>query len=346
MDANVIERRNNDLLDLVKFILSFVVVAIHTHLFDPYLYPWLTLATPLFFIISSYLFFQKLNACEYDRQTLLLLKRFVLRNLKLYAFWFVVLFPVNIFIYDWFDYGLLRGIVNILQNILVGSTFIASWFLSALIIGITIVFFASRTFSNTSILIIGSILYVLVSMRSSYMFLFTDLPLGFLEGIANYESIMNSPVNSFPAGLFWIICGKLFADGYFSKFKIKESIIVLVISAVLLLTEWILIWHFSDKSSRDLYFMTAPCALAIFSILIQLKQINLRYAREMRKISIIIYASHGTLVRGLSYIFGLLDWSVPSFVTFVIVSAACSCLGILILYLEKKKYFKWLKYSH
>ena len=42
MDGINIQKRNYDLLDLVKLILSFMVVAIHSGLFDPYLYPWLS----------------------------------------------------------------------------------------------------------------------------------------------------------------------------------------------------------------------------------------------------------------------------------------------------------------
>lgn len=47
---------NYDVLDLAKFVLAFFVVAIHTSFFPKYLYPWLRVAVPLFFIISSFVF--------------------------------------------------------------------------------------------------------------------------------------------------------------------------------------------------------------------------------------------------------------------------------------------------
>ena len=346
MDTSIAKKQNNDLLDLLKFILSFVIVAIHTQLFDPYLYPWLRLAVPLFFIVSSYLFFSKINACTSNNEKLIALKNFVLRNLKLYAFWFVVLFPFNIFLRGWFDNGFWSGLLNIIQGFFLGSTFVASWFIMALIIGVTVIFFASKKLSNKTLVIIGIVLFVLICLRSSYMFLFKDFPLGILEAVVHYENVMNSPVNSFPAGIFWIICGKMFADGCFKRFKIKESSIILAASLGLLLTEWLLLKHFSGNFNKDFYLMLAPCSIAIFNILIQLKPINLKYSREMRKFSIIIYASHGTVIPGLKYLFKLAGWTAPSIVTYLLTCGICVGAAFLILYLENKKYFTWLKYSH
>lgn len=343
--------KNNDLLDLVKLILAFMVVAIHSGLLDPVLYPWLRLAVPLFFIISSYLFFMRVNACQDGHDKYLVLKSFVLRNLKLYAFWFIALLPITIYIRNWFYSGFWNGILTIFKSFILASTFIASWFIIALIIGITIIFFASKKVNNTSLFTIGLILYILISIRSSYMFLFKDIKslTELFEGVVSYESVMNSPVNSFPAGIFWIICGKIFADGKV-KVRIKTSSVVLSVSVVLLFAEWFLIKYFSDKYNNDFYIMLAPCVLAIFNILIQLKPINLKYAREMRKISIIIYASHGSAIPVLRKILEATVGNIPSVATsiilFILTTLVCVGGAILILHMEKYKYLKWLKYSH
>ena len=53
--------KKSDILDLTKYILSFMIVAIHLELWPNILYPWLRLAVPLFFMISSYILFSKLN---------------------------------------------------------------------------------------------------------------------------------------------------------------------------------------------------------------------------------------------------------------------------------------------
>ena len=339
------EKQGMDILDLVKLILSFMVVAIHSSLFDPYLYPWLRLAVPLFFIISSYLFFKKVNGCAHSKERNQALKDFALRNLKLYAFWFIVLFPVTGFLRGWFSMDGEAAVINIIINFFIGSTFVASWFISALIIGVIIIFIASKKVNNTVLLVFGVVLYLLISIRCSYMFVFKDWT-DMLYAVAKFEAYTNSPINSFPAGSPWIIFGKLFADGYFSKIKIKPSAITLGGGAVLLFTEWFLVYCFSGKYNKDFYIMLLPCCLAIFNILIQLKPISIKHAKHMRKISVFVYASHGTLLPCIGYAFKYIGITVPSVVKYVLALIICVSAALLVLVLEKYKYLKWLKYSH
>lgn len=335
---------NMDLIDLVKLILSFVIVAIHTQLFDPVLYPWTRLAVPLFFMISSYFFFVKVNACQTAAEKNKCLKGFVLRNLKLYAFWFIALFPVCIFTRGWFDYGIINGILNIIINFFVGSTFVASWFISALVIGTALIFFASKKLSNKVLLAIGIVYFILVSLRSSYLFIFKDLT-SVLVLVAKYEYYLGVPYNSIPAGIFWIVCGKIFADGGF-RAKVKDSTFNLGLSLALLFIEWILLYRYSGSFNKDSYLMLAPCAITIFNLLLQAKPRKFKYASQMRKISIIIYASHGAVLSVVSFIFSKTVGKMPSVVNFIAVSAICVCGALLVLLLEKFKYLRWLKYSH
>ena len=81
-----------NLFDIAKFILSVMVVAIHTSFYPEYLYPWLRLAVPLFFVISGYLFFTKSGGGKLN------LYKFVNRVIVLYIFWTIALLPL-IFLY-------------------------------------------------------------------------------------------------------------------------------------------------------------------------------------------------------------------------------------------------------
>lgn len=345
MDEKITENKKNyDILDLVKLILSFMVVAIHAKLFDPYLYPWLRLAVPLFFMISSYLFFSKVKLCQSKEEKLQALKKFTLRNIYFYAFWFIVLFPLTAILRGWFNQGILNGIVTILINLFIGSTFVASWFISALVIGTAIVFLASKKLNNLALFIIGAVLYLLISIRSSYMFVFKDW-IEMLQAVATFEAYLGSPINAFPAGIFWIICGKIFADGGF-KMKIKPCAVLLGASLGLLLAEWLLLKHFSGNYNKDFYIMLAPSCLAFFNILINLKPITIKHAQKMRKISAFTYASHGTLIIALNYISKRTVGQLPSVVIFLTTIAICVGACLLVLLLEKRKYFTWLKYSH
>ena len=52
-------RKNYDIFDLTKFILSLFIVAIHNSIIPDILSPCARIAVPLFFMISSYLFFER-----------------------------------------------------------------------------------------------------------------------------------------------------------------------------------------------------------------------------------------------------------------------------------------------
>ncbi len=94
--------------DVLKIVLAIFILAIHTTPTDFSLRPLLRLAVPLFFIITSYLFFSKQNRLHSDRDKTNALKKFVRRYLKLYLFWFVVLLPITIFLKRWYiDPGVL-----------------------------------------------------------------------------------------------------------------------------------------------------------------------------------------------------------------------------------------------
>lgn len=64
--------KNYDILDLIKFVFSIMIVAIHTELLPNILYPWLRLAVPLFFIISSFLLFSKINKSSKDEKWIII----------------------------------------------------------------------------------------------------------------------------------------------------------------------------------------------------------------------------------------------------------------------------------
>ena len=50
-----IEKKNYDSIDLLKIILSVLIVQIHSDFYLPWMKPYVRLAVPLFFIISAYL---------------------------------------------------------------------------------------------------------------------------------------------------------------------------------------------------------------------------------------------------------------------------------------------------
>ena len=114
-------QKNDAKYDLIKFFLSLLVLAIHATLYPMVLYPWLRIAVPLFFMMSSYFLFSKLREAPKDKHRAIL-KKFVVRNLQLYSYWFIILLPVTIYIRKelWFSNGFLENTLTILKSILFG----------------------------------------------------------------------------------------------------------------------------------------------------------------------------------------------------------------------------------
>lgn len=107
-------RRNFDSVDAAKFVLSILVVAIHSYPFDGYAVffnPILRTAVPLFFLISSYFFFNHHKYLSDLEERVLHIEKYVSRNLHLYLFWMLVFLMPTIRYRQWFSNGILNGLV-------------------------------------------------------------------------------------------------------------------------------------------------------------------------------------------------------------------------------------------
>ena len=89
-------------LDILKLVLAIFIVAAHCRLFEENLVvkEWFdrlsSIAVPLFFGISSFLFTKKLEACpEIDKKQLL--RKTISRLLVLFSVWYIIVFPVTYF---------------------------------------------------------------------------------------------------------------------------------------------------------------------------------------------------------------------------------------------------------
>ena len=346
MNDKAIKKATNGSFDLLKFVLSIFVVAIHSSLLPNVVYPWVRLAVPLFFILTSYFFFGKVFKMDDKTEKLKALRGFISRNLILYLFWFVALLPITLYIRRYFNAGIIDGIVQLVKGFFFGSTFVASWYIMASIIGTVIIFFASKKFGNKTLLAITSVIYLMVCVRSAYWSLLEDV--SWIESVREgYESIFTSPANSFPVSLFWICLGKCFAEGTFDfKFKSIKLAVLIIASAVLLYAEWLLVKHICGSVNKDCYIFLAPLAVLIFTAIKNAKPLEIKWSRELRFSSTIIYASHGSVLTVVTIALTKILGSAPKGLLFLMILFACLAISAVIMFLEKKKIFKWLKYSH
>lgn len=124
-------QKNYDSIDLVKFCMSILIVALHAEaLLD--ISPWLNtvvccglsrLGVPFFFTTSAYFLYSKPVSWEAT-------KRYCKRLLTLYAAWFVVSMPKTIldrFICSSYPFG--ETLFRFIRSFFVTPTFSGSWFI-------------------------------------------------------------------------------------------------------------------------------------------------------------------------------------------------------------------------
>ena len=153
-------------IDLFKFFAAILVVAIHTHPFHDnqvadYVFTcFCRVAVPFFFVFSSFIFYKKDNPD---------IKRYMVRLLKMYSFWFVVELP---FIYERFfinsDHDFILNLGLFIKNLLLQNTFYASWYLTALGEGMLIVYWLERKKKENLLFALSCICAVFALFGSTY----------------------------------------------------------------------------------------------------------------------------------------------------------------------------------
>ena len=342
--------KSYDILDLAKFILSIMIVAIHTALFQNYLFPWLRIAVPLFFMISSFLLFKRVNATANNEKDKVI-KKYIIRQLKLYLFWFIILLPLTIYYRkDWVIgvNNIFQIITNILSNTLFSSTFIASWFIVASIWATIIVYNASKKINNKILFVIFLLINIICCLISSYNMFYANNEF-ISKVVQTYTNFFSSPVFSFPVALFWIFMGKMFADekiNYKIKYK-KTFCLILIVFILLLYMEWKYVYSLSGMFSNDCYLFLRPICVMIFKLLLNIN-INLKHNKILRNISTITFPLHASVAPVVAYILKhfITDYTIVGIFNFIITLSGCLLASFIILKLEDKKYFKFLKYAH
>ena len=269
---------------MFKAILAVMVIAIHSHLGGIYLYPWLRLAVPSFFLMSSYFFFSK-----YRRGGV---KSFSTRLFGLYAAWFVVLLPITLYMkrYRWFC-GL-HGAVVFLRDLLFGSTFAASWFFSALLLGVLVVYLARKILPSVCVVILSLIPFALVCFSSSWAFAVKDC--GLLASVENDISVVMTPQFSVLASVFWVAVGALLAGKPVTCSK-RTIAFALFAGCVILLLEWLYVYVRTGDFAGDSFFALPFVVIPLF-LLVKASDMKIASAKNLRMFSVVAFPLHYSVI--------------------------------------------------
>lgn len=340
--------RYNATIDLCKYVMIAMVVAIHTRLTIQVgqcnlLFPWLRVAVPMFFIISGYFLFSKVDQSDKPRMAL---RHFVSRMSILYLFWFCVLLPVTLRMYssEWFSGNVLDGGLNFLKHLFFGSTFRASWFISASIIAAVIIFWIGKILATPLILVAVSFVYFAVCLDSSYMpFLAkSDFCLAVHKG---WRSVFGVPYNSFPVAVFWMSIGKWFAEGGPRVGAVKNCFpwwMAFVVSCCALWVEWFWLGKSTGAWRNDCYFALAPVCILLFSAIKDMSHWSCDLS-WLRRSSTVIYVLHGAIVPTVGSLIPVKDKA--HILCFACVMAICMMVWWGMEGCSRHRFLRFLKYG-
>lgn len=327
------ENNNLDSIDIAKFILSLLVVSIHIQLFNGKLLPLNRMAVPIFFIFSSYLYFRKLDIKKRR------LKKTIKRNTLLYASWFVFLLPITEYIRRYHELGV-WGIIHIVRDFFLGSTFLASWYIVAFSLALLFVTNIPYNIHDRWCLIWVVPLYILCLMSSNYGFLFDDIALGY-----KIFDIVGYPHNNFLIGIVWVsITRYVISRNWFEK-KDKLLLAKVLVSLFGLYFEYIVSQFIGNSAlCNDCYIMLIPVSLYIAKVVVQC-EIHIKYSCLFRELSTVIYCAHFSIYLVLKNVFSM-AFDNYNIVIYVFTVAGCLLVYFVLKFAQKVKCLNFLKYSY
>lgn len=321
--------------DLLKFLMATVIVSLHAEVTTVMSPPaagcfanFQALAVPIFFVLSSYLFFEKLKNTQAPIKNLWLFEK---RLLILYLIWSVIMLPITLRNHDYLNYGIL-GVLLWVKDFFFDYTFLASWFFGALLVATPIVYVLRKKV----------FLLVFISLSLYCCFAFYDiLPLNLKYPYELYHRYLGFPQRSFLCGVVWISVGCILSK-YDVMLRARDLLInsrLMLMGGVFLVVNCMLaacVWNWFQ--------LIGVLAFIVCFYLVLYGTTNSRIisiCKTLRQSSIIIFCVHYPLLH--------IIWRyVPNdkIIAFGLALVLSFILSFLIVQLSKTKRLQFLKYLY
>lgn len=336
MDKNLkIKRKVIPGLDILKFIMALLIVAIHSEAVNdfPIVYevtnPVIMSAVPMFFVISAFLLFRKIRQSQLSgQQERGILLHFTWRLFLLYSFWMVVQFPLVIHTRHYLSMSFIEFIYNFLLDIAFRSTFHGAWFFSALVVGTWLIYFASKMLKDKTI-------WILPLFVALYIYHADELSVQYQTFWFWYQENIINPQNSFLVSLFWISAGFILANPDIIE-KI-ENLRNNYVMGGLFGIAWLLSIMLLDLR----VIMVLPLFVLFYNWNLESKPVY----KMMRQSSILIFTLHFIFIGVFRMVCPNVELLQHGFFLYVILVLLCLLSSLVILKLKDYKIFSWLKYS-
>lgn len=327
-------KNNYNGLDILKFIMALMVVMIHVqpNRHSPFLTdifsPLMSISVPVFFVVSSVLMFSKYNEVGVSY-----IFKYIKRIGILYLCWFIIDGWFIIVRKPYIELGFLNGSVEFIKDLIFGTTFPGSWYLSATVIGILIVYTLSRVLNKYIVFVITFIIALYVSCIESFPKVM-QIPYDW------YAANLRQEVNlSFPAQMIWISIGQILSPWLTDIENRKKMLRPL--SIMFFLCAFLTCVFYPSLPIMIIMVVT----LFIFCFSIELA--DSKIYKRLRNYSILMFFFHFSIA-GKMRIFSSLcgDTLLTNWSYYLLVVAISIVFAEIILLLENKKYLNFLKYTH
>ena len=321
-------------LDVLKFIMAIFIVNIHL---KPFIYApeWMrnmvsivsALAVPIFFTISSFLFFKKIpnERFEFGKQVFHFCKRLAI----LYVFWCIVWSPIVYLQKDYLHDFNAFTVLLLIKDFFFASIFDASWFLGALLVGVPLVYVLTRLLKTRLFWIIPLGIYAFITLSEYYPDIWRSVNGWYI----NY--VCGDGMNlSFPFGLVWISLGYILSrKQIINVFSQWDSTHLWLLSLIFIFT-------------LNIYIPVFGAIITVALIFVAAYNWHLPehpdFYKRLRTYSILFYVIHDCFKKIPKQLFGMQNGPV----LFIITIAFCFLASELIIRLKNLKWFGWLKYAY
>ena len=356
------ERKQYRAIDIAKFVMAILVVAIHVRPFTgqtAFVYDDIIarIADPLFFQITAFLFFEKIFAqISGDlRQGMswCMLGHYMKRILALYTAWFVIYAPV-VLPRTWQECGNIRGmLLALLKKYWLSGYYGAMWFMTALLLAMPLVFILTKYLGSRLCLLLSAPWFLLTVARMEYCSITDGWQVAGYFDSAIY-GIFGWYGNGLTYGFFFCALGMWIAykrtlGG--QKNDSRDFALPSLISFLLLIIESYVIRDKGLGQSSGAMFFLIPTSYFLLQWLLSVdifekmgeqsrKRLDCACA-HMRRLSILIFTIHYGVMEGLQYMVGKYTayvWNAT--VLYFVVLVVTIVLAELILLAQKK--IKWL----
>lgn len=323
-------------LDLLKFIMALFVVMIHvkpnvhSDILTTVFNPILSIAVPVFFVLSSVLIFKKSTNVNWGGAPLI---RYSKRLAILYFCWLIIDIWFVLFKRQYISDGFPKGCFEFVKDLILGSTFPGSWFLSALLVSVVLVYVGYRTIGKYAIVCIA----LLISLYVSCIDLLPENMWGLYEWYAT--NVRQEVGLSFPSQMIWVAMGLIIGINLDNVLLHKKTIYPWVIGLAIVCYVLSLFWH----SIFVKYVSVVSVCLIAFFIELPDKPVY----KRIRNYSILIFLFHFSIAGKMSLFCSFVgDSLLTNWLYYILVVVISITFAEVVLRLEKIRYLEFLKYLH